>query len=170
MEVRARERKKERKRERERETIDVAARSEYKIAIRAYVIYARVGIFIALPIVCSASFSRFSKIRQHLAATRLRYRRIVQTPRANLDKCCSKRFSTYRRGCMVNPLRSCAPGKKKRKKRGKKEEPAPGQTVEFGTIRPTIRDHPRRTSAPRRFTLVRELRVCSGSEPNSLIA
>ena len=101
------------------------------------------------------AFRDFRKSGEHLAATRLRYRRIVQTLRANLDKCCSKRFSTYRRGCMVNPLRSCAPGhqkkkkkkkktkkkkekkkkkkkKKQRKKRKKKkEEPAPGQTVEF---------------------------------------
>ena len=70
------------------------------------------------------AFRDFRKSGEHLAATRLRYRRIVQTLRANLDKCCSKRFSTYRRGCMVNPLRSCAPGhqKKKKKKRNKEKK------------------------------------------------
>lgn len=46
----------------------------------AHTLYARVSIFIALPIVCSASFSRFSKIRQHLAATRLRYSELFKRP------------------------------------------------------------------------------------------
>lgn len=49
-------------------------------SLSAHTLYARVGIFIALPIVCSASFSRFSKIRQHLAGTRQRYVELFKRP------------------------------------------------------------------------------------------
>lgn len=100
----------------------------------AHTLYARVSIFIALPIVCSASFSRFSKIRQHLAATRLRYSELFKRPgpiSINAVRTIPDLSTVYGQSSSL----LCARQKK----------PTPEQTVEFGTIRPTTRYDPRRT-------------------------
>lgn len=66
----------------------VRPRLEYKIAIRAHTLYARVSIFIAGANrrAATPSFSRFSKIRRHLPA-RPHHCELFTCPPANLDKC-----------------------------------------------------------------------------------